>query len=96
MELVGGKWRLLIVVQLLDKPLRLSELKALIPDVSEKMLVQELRFLVDSGLVERVAHTRTPPKVEYSLTPQGRRLLPLIEEMRKFAEGYTNNHATKP
>jgi len=82
---------LLIVVQLLDKPLRLSELRALIPDVSEKMLVQELKFLADSGLVERTAYALTPPKVEYSLTPQGRNLLPLIEEMKKFAEAYSNH-----
>ncbi len=88
MELVGGKWRLLIVVQLLNRPLRLSELRLLIPDVSEKMLVQELKFLCDSGLVLRTAQGLHPPKVEYSLTEQGKALLPLIEQMRKFADGY--------
>ncbi|HEV7346891.1 helix-turn-helix domain-containing protein [Telluribacter sp.] len=88
LELVGGKWKLLILQQLYDKVLRLSELKSLIPDISEKMLIQELKTLVDSGLVHRENFGEVPPRVEYSLTDKGKNIKPLIEEMLHFAELY--------
>lgn len=91
LELVGGKWKLLILFQLVESPLRLSELKKKIPDISEKMLIQELKTLVESGLAVRQNFGEVPPRVEYSLTEMGRAVLPLIEEMRKFAGRYEKN-----
>lgn len=88
MELIGGKWKLLILYQLYDKPLRLSALKSSIPDISEKMLIQDLKILVDSDLVERKDYGEVPPKVEYALTDKGKNIMPLIKEMVKFAELY--------
>jgi DNA-binding HxlR family transcriptional regulator len=88
LELVGGKWRLLILHQLFDRTLRLSELRHSMPDISEKMLIQELKFLVDSGLVLRNNWGEVPPRVEYSLTTRGRRVQPLIEQMVVFAREY--------
>jgi DNA-binding HxlR family transcriptional regulator len=90
LELIGGKWKLLIIYQLSTEPQRLSVLKRNIPDISEKMLIQELKVLADSGLVRRINYGEVPPRVEYSLTPQGQKALPLIEAMRNFAQDYKN------
>ncbi|MHA7130647.1 winged helix-turn-helix transcriptional regulator [Algoriphagus namhaensis] len=88
LELIGGKWKLLILHQLDGKTLRLSELKSLIPDISEKMLIQELKTLVDSELVLRTNHGEVPPRVDYTLTPKGKNIGPLIEQMAIFAKQY--------
>ena len=88
LELIGGKWKLLILQQLYDDTLRLSKLKSSIPDISEKMLIQELKILVDSGLVNRKNFGEVPPRVEYSLTEKGRNSKPLIQEMIRFAVEY--------
>lgn len=92
LELVGGKWKLLILFQLVKKPLRLSELKRQIPDISEKMLIQELKKLKDSKLVRRKNFGEVPPRVEYSLQPIAFKIIPLIEEMKRFALDYENSH----
>jgi DNA-binding HxlR family transcriptional regulator len=88
LELVGGKWRLLILFQLAEKPLRLSELRKQIPDISEKMLIEELKHLVESHLAYRENFGEVPPRVEYSITEKGRQALPLIEAMHQFATAY--------
>lgn len=88
LELVGGKWKLLILVQLVSRPLRLAELKKQIPGISEKMLIQELKVLLDSGMVQRVTYGEAPPRVQYHLTDQGKLILPLLEAMRNFAADY--------
>jgi DNA-binding HxlR family transcriptional regulator len=68
--------------------MRLSELKALMPDISEKMLIQELKTMVASGLVNRKNHGEVPPKVEYSLTEIGNDTKHLVAEMANFAARY--------
>ncbi len=88
LELLGGKWKLLIIRQLYKNTLRLSELKLLIPDISEKMLIQELKILVDNNLVTRKNYGEVPPRVEYSLTSKGELAIPLIKEMKKFSDKY--------
>lgn len=88
LELLGGKWKLLILFQLANEPLRLSELKRNIPDISEKMLIQELKVMTINELVNRKNYGEVPPRVVYSLTEKGRRALPLIDEMKSFAEDY--------
>jgi DNA-binding HxlR family transcriptional regulator len=87
-ELIGGKWKLLILFQLAQQALRLSELKRIIPDISEKMLIQELKTLCDNNLVTRKNFGEVPPRVEYELTAIGKKILPLITEMRNFAIEY--------
>ncbi|MBK6905537.1 MAG: helix-turn-helix transcriptional regulator [Saprospirales bacterium] len=94
LELIGGKWKLLIVFQLAAKPLRLSELKRLIPDVSEKMLIQELKNLIDSKLAVRKNFGEVPSRVEYELTPIAHKLIPLIHEMKRFAASYEKERLT--
>ena len=89
-DLISGKWKLLIMFQLAPEPMRPSQLKKLIPDISEKMLIQELKNLVDSKLVVRKNYGEIPPKVEYQLTEIGHKAMPLITEMRNFALAYEN------
>lgn len=91
LELVGGKWKLLILHQLYDGPLRLNKLRSSIPDISEKMLIQELKKLVDSDLVLRTNFGEVPPRVEYSLTEKGKDTRPLIEQMVTFSEEYLSS-----
>lgn len=87
-DLVGGKWKLLLLFQLVPQPLRLSELKRCIPDISEKMLIQELKTLCDSHLVIRKNFGEVPPKVQYELTAVGHQIMPIIREMKNFAVAY--------
>jgi len=95
-DLLGGKWKLLILFQLSPKPLRPSELKRLIPDISEKMLIQELKNLTDTNLITRKNFGEIPPRVEYNLTSIGHKIMPLIEEMRNFALAYESEILKKP
>ncbi|MEO1411455.1 MAG: helix-turn-helix domain-containing protein [Bacteroidota bacterium] len=89
LELVGGKWKLVILQQLLaGEELRLSQLKSLIPDISEKMLIQELKTMGISGLVSRKNYGEVPPRVGYTITDKGRHVAPLIEAMARFAQQY--------
>lgn len=88
LELVGGKWKLLIIYQLGKSDQRLSELKRNIPDASEKMLIQELKNLVESGLALRINYGEVPPKVEYQLTAIGKEVLPLISHIRNYGLKY--------
>lgn len=88
LELVGGKWKLLILHQLSARALRFGELRASLPDISEKMLIQELKILAVSGLVHRENFGEVPPRVEYSLTEKGHHTAPLIESMVTFARQY--------
>jgi len=80
-DLLSGKWKLLILFQLAPQSLRPSEIKRVIPDISEKMLIQELKTLCDSGMVIRKNFGEVPPRVEYELTSIGRKIMPLIAEM---------------
>jgi len=87
-DLLSGKWKLLILYQLAPKALRPSQLKRLIPDISEKMLNQELKTLCDSGLVVRYNYGEVPPKVHYELSAIGHKTMPIIAEMQSFAMAY--------
>jgi DNA-binding HxlR family transcriptional regulator len=87
-ELIGGKWKLLILHQLSSGPMRLTQLRDAIPDISEKMLVQELQVMVQSGLVSKQRFNEAPPRVEYAVTAKGGHIGPLLAEMARFAAHY--------
>lgn len=74
LEVIGGKWPLLIVGHLLAGRLRYGELRRRVGDISEKMLIQELRQLEGRGLVRRIQYPEVPPRVEYELTETGHAL----------------------
>jgi DNA-binding HxlR family transcriptional regulator len=81
LDVIGGKWKALILFWLRDQVWRFGELRRRIPDVSERMLTQQLRELEDHGIVRRKVYPVVPPKVEYSLTPYGKTLRPITELM---------------
>jgi DNA-binding HxlR family transcriptional regulator len=81
LDVIGGKWKALILFWLRDEVRRFGELRRRIPDVSERMLTQQLRELEGHGIVRRQVYPVVPPRVEYSLTPYGRTLRPITELM---------------
>ncbi|MEE2911473.1 MAG: helix-turn-helix domain-containing protein [Candidatus Poribacteria bacterium] len=91
MQVIGGKWKMPIIHTLSNGLQRFSALKRLIPDVTQKMLVQQLRELESHGIVNRKVYAVVPPKVEYSLTEYGKTLAPILELMHQWGE----KHASK-
>ncbi len=90
LDLIGGKWKSLILWHLGENTLRFSELKKALPKITQKMLTQQLRELEQDGLVERYIYTQVPPKVEYSLTDAGKTLLPILTTMSQWGINYAN------
>ena len=82
--LLGGKWTLLILFQINDRIIRYGELKRCIPGISEKVLIQELNFLVANNFVTKKAYPEIPPRVEYQLTDLGLKTFPVIEHLATF------------
>jgi DNA-binding HxlR family transcriptional regulator len=80
-DLVGGKWKPLILYRLRDGTMRFGELQRAIPNVTQRMLTLQLRELERDGLVVRTVHAEVPPKVEYTMTEPARRLLPIMESL---------------
>lgn len=81
LNLIGGKWKALILWNLLEGTMRYSELRRAVPDATPKMLTQQLRELEADGLVTRTVWPVVPPKVEYSLTPTGLSIKPILTAM---------------
>ncbi|WP_041088078.1 winged helix-turn-helix transcriptional regulator [Jeotgalibacillus soli] len=92
LSVIEGKWKLLILCHLgLKGTKRFSELKKLIPKVTQKMLTNQLRELEGSGLVHREVYPVIPPKVEYSLTETGQSLMPVLEQLEEWGRNYGKN-----
>jgi DNA-binding HxlR family transcriptional regulator len=92
MDLIGGKWKVLILWHLSFNVLRFSDLRRIFPDVSQKMLTQQLRDLESNGLIKRKVYPQVPPKVEYSLTEIGNSLVPVLHEMNKWGTDFVNQN----
>lgn len=89
MNLIGGKWKPIIIWHLGSKGTqRFSELKKLIPKMTQKMLTQQLRELEADNLVNRKVYAQVPPKVEYSLTDLGESIMPILSMMCKWGDNY--------
>lgn len=88
LELIGGKWKGLILFHLLDGTHRFSELRRKLPSVTQRMLTKQLRELEQCGVIRRVVHAEVPPRVEYSLTPLGETLRPVVLALKEWGEGY--------
>lgn len=85
-EVIGGKWKPIILCHLKHGTRRPSELKKLMPAITQKMLTQQLRELEHSGVIDRVIYEQIPPKVEYSLSQYGRSLEPVLELLCTWGE----------
>jgi DNA-binding HxlR family transcriptional regulator len=83
-EIVCGKWTLLVIRDLAEGRSRFCELERSLQGISPRTLSLRLRALEEEGIVERQTFPEVPPRVEYALTPKGRALVPLIEDMRKY------------
>ena len=86
--LVGGKWKLLIIRNLRVRPWRFNELQRDLEGISQKVLTDSLRQMMDDGLVYRHDYHEMPPRVEYSLTGLGKKLLPIIDALAIFGNYY--------
>lgn len=86
LDIICGKWRLYIIFQLGTQVRRYSELRRMIPGVSEKILVQELKALAVLGVVEKTSYSEVPPRVEYGLTPKGLQVLPMLLQLTSIGE----------
>lgn len=83
---VGGRWKVLVIHHLLEGSHRFGELARLLGGVSARTLTRQLRELEESGIINRLVHQQIPPKVEYSLTPLGRELKPVLYAMQAWGE----------
>lgn len=90
-KLISGKWKILILWYLCGGSLRFSDLKRKLPNVTQKMLTNQLRSLEDNGLIYRNVYPVFPPKVEYGLTDLGKNMTPMLKEMYKFGIIYSKN-----
>jgi DNA-binding HxlR family transcriptional regulator len=84
LKVLGGKWKVLILFHIDGIPKRFGELGKLMPEITEKMLAQQLRELEKDGVVSRKVYPQVPPKVEYSITKYGKTLNPVIKSMCKW------------
>lgn len=86
LELIGGKWKGIVLYHLLDGKLRFSELKRQVGCVTQRMLTKQLRELEACGLVNRIVYAEVPPRVEYELTAEGKSLKPILKSLKKWGE----------
>ena len=96
LELIGGKYKSLILLHLSNGKLRFSELRSRITKATPKMLTQQLRELETQNLIHREVYPVIPPKVEYSLTETGKSLLPILVAMRDWGAGYLRGKNKAP
>ena len=90
LDLIGGKWKGVLLFHLMDGTQRFNALKRGLPAITQRMLTKQLRELESGGLVKRVVYAEVPPRVEYSLTPLGVSLKPIIVALRTWGTGYLN------
>jgi len=99
LEVIGGKWKLVILRHLLEGTKRFGELDRALPAITPRMLTRQLRELENDGLVLRTVYKQVPPKVEYSLTEIGASLHPLTDQLEQWGHTYrewarTRHHDT--
>ncbi len=90
-DIIGGKWKSMVLWALKKDIKRNGELKRLIPNISQKMLTQQLRELEDVGIVQRIVYPVIPPKVEYKLTENGKKLIPILEQLHDWGKEYAQS-----
>jgi|SRR5699024_5352890 len=89
LDIIVGKWKPVILLQLMKNgTMRFSELKRSIPEISQKMLTKHLRELESEDIVKRVVYAQVPPKVEYSITPYGKSLEKILQDMHDWGTNH--------
>jgi len=95
LDIIGGRWKVLILHELFHGVKRFNELHRSLNGVTQKMLTQQLRELEDAGIIHREVYPQVPPKVEYSLTPLGRTLEPILDAMHQWGQRYHQEHISE-
>ena len=88
LKILSGKWKILILYSLWDSTKRFNELRRLIPEITQRMLTNQLRELEEDKIIQRKVYAEVPPKVEYSLTEIGKTLNPVLVELKKWGGCY--------
>jgi DNA-binding HxlR family transcriptional regulator len=88
LEVIGGKWKCVILCHLTHGKKRTSELKRLMPNITQKMLTQQLRELEDDGVINRIVYNQVPPKVEYELSEYGQSLEHILSSLCTWGENH--------
>jgi DNA-binding HxlR family transcriptional regulator len=96
MRVLGGRWRIVLVYNLLEGPKRFSDLRREMPRISQRMLTLDLRALEELGLVSRTVYPEVPPRVEYALTAEGQRLRAVVDVMGDFGERLAQYRPSQP
>jgi len=94
-DIVSGKWKILIMWYLSYSNLRFSDIQRKLPNVSQKVLSRQLKSLEEDNIINRKVYPVVPPKVEYSLTDVGNRLIPILEMMHTFGAEYLEDGLNK-
>lgn len=89
-SLIGSKWKLLIMRNLLTRPWRFNELKKDLDGISQKVLTDSLRSMEEDGIVTRTVYPEVPPRVEYALSALGESMRPILDAMLKWGTEYKN------
>jgi len=92
LDMIGGKYKALVLWHLVDKTLRFGELRRLIPQATQKMLTQQLRELEADNLVIRTVYPVVPPKVEYRLSDLGKSIKPILDAMCNWGVDYMKSN----
>jgi DNA-binding HxlR family transcriptional regulator len=88
LQIVGGRWKGIVIWNLREEKKRFSELKRILVTINDKMLSQVLKELEEQGVVKRKVCDVVPPKVEYSLTKEGKKLLPIMQSMNDYGQKF--------
>lgn len=89
-QLIGSKWKLLIIRNLLVRPWRFNELQKSLDGISQKVLTDSLRSMENDGIIKRTVFAEVPPRVEYSLSELGESMRPILKAMEDFGNEYKN------
>lgn len=92
-QLIGSKWKLLIMRDLLKRPWRFNELRRDLDGISQKVLTDSLRSMEEDGIITRTVYPEVPPRVEYALSELGESMRPIIQAMEQWGTEYKKNHA---
>ena len=96
LEIISGKWKSLILWNLGNHGvIRFNEFRRIIPEITQKMLTQQLRTLEEDGLINREIYNQVPPMVEYSLSEEGKELIPILERMDEWGKNHVANYKEK-
>lgn len=93
LKMIGDRWKVLIIQNLMDGTKRFGELKKELGDITQKVLTSNLRLLEEKGILVRKVYAQIPPRVDYTLTQLGYELKPVIDSMIEWAEEYRRNMA---